>query len=315
MVAAGRAAPAAGGVEGVIERLQRFWCKRGCALIQPLDCNVGAGTFHHATFLRALGPEPWDAVYVQPSRRPADGRYGDSPNRLQHYFQLQVVQKPSPADFQDAYLDSLAALGIDAGKHDVRFIEDDWESPSLGAWGLGWEVWLDGMEITQFTYFQEVGGRECRPVMGEITYGIERLAMYLQQCDSVYDLVWRPGLSYGEMFRVAEREQSLYNFRLSDPDRLRQEFDGCESDCQRLLEADPPLVTPAYELMLSCSHTFNLLDARGVVSATERAGFISRVRALAAAVASGYERQRQLQGHPLLAAAAPAAARRGRPQR
>ena len=288
-------------IETLIARLQQFWAARGCAVMQPLDCNVGAGTFHHATFLRALGPEPWNAVYVQPSRRPADGRYGQNPNRLQHYFQLQVVCKPSPDDFQDAYLDSLATLGIDAKKHDVRFIEDDWESPSLGAWGLGWEVWLDGMEITQFTYFQEVGGRECRPVMGEITYGIERLAMYLQGCDCVYDLIWHPGISYGELFAAAEREQCAYNFSAADPDGLRSQFSGCESDCQRLLAEDPPLIAPAYEQMLACSHTFNLLDARGVVSATERTGFIGRVRALAAAVAAAYEQQRRDLGHPLLA--------------
>ena len=301
MVAAGGRHRPAKSIEAVIARLQEFWAGRGCALVQPLDCNVGAGTFHHATFLRAIGPEPWQAVYVQPSRRPADGRYGDNPNRLQHYFQLQVVCKPSPEDFQDAYLESLAALGIDFRRHDVRFIEDDWESPSLGAWGLGWEVWLDGMEVTQFTYFQEVGGIECRPVMGEITYGIERLAMYLQECESVYDLIWRPGLTYGEMFQAAEREHSAYNFQLSDPQRLRENFTGCEADCQRLLAEAEPAVAPAYEQMLSCSHIFNLLDARGVVSATERADFISRVRALAAAVASAYERQRSQLGHPLLA--------------
>ena len=299
VAAAGRGRPAAD-IETLIARLQGFWAGRGCAVIQPLDCNVGAGTFHHATFLRALGPEPWNAVYVQPSRRPADGRYGENPNRLQHYFQLQAVQKPAPEDFQDSYLDSLAVLGIDAGRHDVRFIEDDWESPSLGAWGLGWEVWLDGMEITQFTYFQEVGGIECRPVMGEITYGVERLAMYLQGCDRVYDLIWRPGLTYGEMFAAAEREQSAYNFRLSDPKRLRADFSGSESDCRRLLAADPPLVAPAYEQMLACSHIFNLLDARGVVSATERAGFISRVRALAGGVAAAYAEQRGRLAHPLL---------------
>ncbi len=291
-------------IEDVIGVLQRFWAKRGCAVMQPLDCPVGAGTFHHATFLRAIGPEPWHAVYVQPSRRPTDGRYGDNPNRLQHYYQLQVVQKPSPDDFQQAYLDSLAALGIKPEQHDVRFVEDDWESPTLGAWGLGWEVWLDGMEVTQFTYFQEAGGLPCKPVMGEITYGIERLAMYLQDCNSVYDLTWRAGLKYGELFRMAEREQSGFNFEHADVAALQRSFASSEADCKRLADMEPPLIAPAYEMLLACSHTFNLIDARGAISATERTGYIHRVRALAGAVARAHAAQREQLGHPLLASAA-----------
>jgi glycyl-tRNA synthetase alpha chain len=284
--------------QDLILRLQTFWSERGCVLLQPYDMEVGAGTFHTATFLRAIGPEPWNAAYVQPSRRPKDGRYGENPNRLQHYYQYQVVLKPSPDDIQDRYLDSLRALGIDPGAHDIRFVEDDWESPTLGAWGLGWEVWLDGMEVTQFTYFQEVGSLECKPVLGEITYGLERLAMYLQGVENVFDLVWAPGVTYGDVYHQNEVEQSRYNFEESDPQWLLGLFDGFEREAKRLLERG--LTLPGYEMVMKCSHTFNLLDARGAISTTERAGYIARVRALARAAAQAYYESRERLGFPML---------------
>jgi glycyl-tRNA synthetase alpha chain len=287
----------------IILCLQQYWDAQGCALLQPYDMEVGAGTFHTATFLRAIGPEPWNAAYVQPSRRPKDGRYGENPNRLQHYYQYQVIMKPSPAAFQDLYLGSLAALGVDLAHNDVRFVEDDWESPTLGAWGLGWEVWLNGMEVTQFTYFQEVGGLVCRPVSGEITYGLERLAMYLQGKDSVYDLVWTPGVSYGDVYHQNEVEQSRYNFELADIDWLYRQFADYEAQAVRMLEQELPL--PAYELVMKCSHTFNLLDARGAISVTERAAYIARVRVLARAVAKSYYEARERLGFPMAATAEP----------
>ncbi|MCE2483430.1 MAG: glycine--tRNA ligase subunit alpha [Alphaproteobacteria bacterium] len=266
--------------QDLIFALQRFWSGAGCVILQPYDLEVGAGTFHPATTLRALGPDPWRAAYVQPSRRPTDGRYGDNPNRLQHYYQFQVVLKPSPDDIQTLYLESLAALGIDMANHDIRFVEDDWESPTLGAWGLGWEVWCDGMEVTQFTYFQQVGGIDCRPVTGEITYGLERLAMYAQGIDNVYDLCWNEGgVTYGEVFLQAEREFSAYNFEHADPARLAVHFADAETACNDLLERG--LSLPAYDQCIKASHLFNLLDARGVVGVTERAAYIGRVRALA----------------------------------
>ncbi len=282
----------------IIQRLQGFWADRGCVLLQPMDMPVGAGTFHPATFLRAIGPEPWRAAYVQPSRRPTDGRYGDNPNRLQHYYQFQAVLKPNPENLQEIYLESLAVLGIDARIQDIRFVEDDWESPTLGAWGLGWEVWLNGMEVTQFTYFQQVGGLDCHPVMGEVTYGLERLAMYLQGVESVYDLVWTPGVLYGDVFHQNEVEQSRYNFELAPVEELFQRFDQAEKDCRALLSAQLPL--PAYERVLDCSHTFNLLDARRAIGVNERARFIGRVRNLARGVAEHYAEARATLGHPLL---------------
>ncbi len=285
----------------LILRLNEYWDRQGCVLLQPYDMEVGAGTFHTATFLRAIGPEPWSAAYVQPSRRPKDGRYGDNPNRLQHYYQYQVALKPSPPDIQQLYLDSLVALGIDPRAHDIRFVEDDWESPTLGAWGLGWEVWLDGMEVTQFTYFQEVGSLTCRPVLGEITYGLERLAMYLQGVESVYDLVWAPGVSYGNVYHQNEVEQSRYNFELSDADMLFRHFSEYESEAKRLIAEQ--CVLPAYEMVLKCSHSFNLLDARGAISVTERATYIGRVRALARAIAQAYFESRERLGFPMLAKA------------
>ena len=281
----------------LILRLNEFWDRQGCVLLQPYDMEVGAGTFHTATFLRAIGPEPWNAAYVQPSRRPKDGRYGENPNRLQHYYQYQVVMKPSPADIQERYLASLAALGIDAKEHDIRFVEDDWESPTLGAWGLGWEVWLDGMEVTQFTYFQEVGSLACKPVLGEITYGLERLAMALQGKESIYDLVWTPGVTYGDVYHQNEVEQSRYNFELSNPEMLFRHVGEFESEAQRLIEAQ--CVLPAYEMVMKCSHAFNLLDARGAISVTERATYIGRVRALARAVAQAYYESREKLGFPM----------------
>ena len=283
----------------LILRLNEFWDHQGCALLQPYDMEVGAGTFHTATFLRAIGPEPWKAAYVQPSRRPKDGRYGDNPNRLQHYYQYQVAMKPSPPDIQQLYLDSLAALGVDPMAHDIRFVEDDWESPTLGAWGLGWEVWLDGMEVTQFTYFQEVGGLACRPVLGEITYGLERLAMYLQDKESVYDLVWTPGVTYRDVYHQNEVEQSRYNFELSNTDMLFRHFGEYESEAKRLI--DTACVLPGYEMVMKASHTFNLLDARGAISVTERAAYIGRVRALARAVAKAYYDSRERLGFPMAA--------------
>ena len=266
--------------QDLILTLQRFWAGQGCVILQPYDMEVGAGTFHPATTLRALGPEPWNAAYVQPSRRPADGRYGENPNRLQHYYQFQVIQKPSPDDFQDVYLASLAAIGIDAGVHDIRFVEDDWESPTLGAWGLGWEVWCDGMEVSQFTYFQQVGGYDCAPVSGEITYGLERLAMYVQGVENVYDLDWNgAGVTYRDVFHQAEREFSAYNFEHADTDMLTRHFADAETECASLLAAG--LALPAYDQCMKASHLFNLLDARGVISVTQRAAYIGRVRALA----------------------------------
>jgi glycyl-tRNA synthetase alpha chain len=282
-------------------RLQQYWADRGCVVLQPLDMEVGAGTFHPATFLRAVGPETWNAAYVQPSRRPTDGRYGENPNRLQHYYQFQVVMKPSPPDFQQLYLDSLTALGVDATVHDIRFVEDNWESPTLGAWGLGWEVWLNGMEVTQFTYFQQVGGLECYPVTGEITYGLERIAMYLQGVDSIYDLVWARGpdgdVSYGDVFHQNEVEMSRYNFEEADTTYLFAQFDHCEQEAMRLVEKRLPL--PSYEMVMKASHTFNLLDARHAISVTERQRFILRVRALSRAVAEAYFQARGALGFPL----------------
>ncbi len=265
--------------QSLILKLQSFWADRGCVVLQPYDVEVGAGTFHPATTLRALGGEPWRTAYVQPSRRPTDGRYGNNPNRLQHYYQFQVLLKPSPGDVQDLYLESLFDLGIDPALHDIRFVEDDWESPTLGAWGLGWEVWCDGMEVTQFTYFQQVGGIECDPVSVELTYGIERLAMYIQGVENVYDLDWNgAGVTYGDVFLQNEREFSAYNFEHADTERLLRHFTDAESECALVLEKDLPL--PAYDQCLKASHLFNLLDARGVISVTERAAYIGRVRAL-----------------------------------
>ena len=285
----------------LILRLQQFWADRGCVLLQPLDMEVGAGTFHPATFLRAVGPETWNAAYVQPCRRPTDGRYGENPNRLQHYYQFQVVMKPSPLDIQQAYLDSLVALGIDTNVHDVRFVEDNWESPTLGAWGLGWEVWLNGMEVTQFTYFQQVGGLECYPVTGEITYGLERIAMYLQGVDSIYDLIWARGpagdVTYGDVFHQNEVEMSCYNFEEADTQYLFAQFDHCEKEASRLIEQNLPL--PAYEMVMKASHAFNLLDARHAISVTERQRFILRVRALSREVAQAYFNARAALGFPL----------------
>jgi len=282
----------------LILKLNAFWDRQGCVLLQPYDMEVGAGTFHTATFLRAIGPEPWKAAYVQPSRRPKDGRYGENPNRLQHYYQYQVVLKPSPSDIQDLYLESLKDLGVNPREHDIRFVEDDWESPTLGAWGLGWEVWLDGMEVTQFTYFQQVGGLDCKPVLGEITYGLERLAMYLQDKENVYDLVWTPGVKYGDVYHQNEVEQSRYNFELSNTEMLFKHFTDFESEAKRLMEAQ--CVLPAYEMVLKSSHTFNLLDARGAISVTERAAYIGRVRNLAKAVAQAYFESRERLGFPML---------------
>ncbi len=282
----------------IILTLQRYWNNQGCVLLQPYDMEVGAGTFHTATFLRALGPEPWKAAYVQPSRRPKDGRYGNNPNRLQHYYQYQVVLKPSPDDIQDLYLDSLRELGIDLEVNDIRFVEDDWESPTLGAWGLGWEVWLNGMEVTQFTYFQQVGGFDCKPVLGEITYGLERLAMNLQGVDNVFDLTWTEGITYGDVYHQNEAEQSKYNFEYSNVNLLLEQFSEYESEAKRLIELSLPL--PSYEQIMKCSHAFNLLDARGAISVTERATYIGRVRALARLVATAYYESREELGFPML---------------
>jgi glycyl-tRNA synthetase alpha chain len=291
--------------QALILKLQQFWAAQGCVILQPLDMEVGAGTFHPATFLRAVGPESWNAAYVQPCRRPTDGRYGDNPNRLQHYYQFQVIMKPSPENFQDLYLQSLAALGVDTAIHDIRFVEDNWESPTLGAWGLGWEVWLNGMEVTQFTYFQQAGGLECYPVAGEITYGIERIAMYLQGVDSIYDLLWSEGpagkVTYGDVFHQNEVEMSRYNFEEADVKHLFAHFDYCEHEALRLVEKDLPL--PAYEMVMKASHTFNLLDARHAISVTERQRFILRVRTLARAVAQAYFNARAALGFPLATAA------------
>ena len=282
----------------LILTLQQFWAERGCVLQQPYDVEKGAGTFHPATFLRVLGPEPWRVAYVEPSRRPADGRYGENPNRLQHYYQFQVILKPSPENSQDIYLESLVALGIDPLKHDIRFVEDDWESPTLGAWGLGWEVWLDGMEITQFTYFQQVGGIDLNPVSVELTYGLERIAMYLQGVESVFELKWTDDVTYGEVHHRAEVEFSRYNFDVADVKMLFNLFDMFEKEADRLLAEG--LVLPAYDMCLKCSHTFNLLDARGAISVAERTGYIARVRKIARRCAEGYVRLREEMGFPLL---------------
>ena len=288
--------------QDLILKLQTYWSQQGCVLLQPYDMEMGAGTFHPATFLRAIGPEPWSAAYVQPSRRPTDGRYGENPNRLQHYYQFQVVIKPSPEDIQDLYLGSLKALGLDPLVHDIRFVEDNWESPTLGAWGLGWEVWLNGMEISQFTYFQQVGGLECRPVTGEITYGLERLAMYLQGVESLYALTWTDGplgkVTYGDVYHQNEVEQSKYNFEEANTNNLFAWFEQCEAECTRLLEKGLPL--PAYEQVLKASHTFNLLDARRAISVTERQRYILRVRTLARGVAQAYFTAREALGFPML---------------
>ncbi len=281
----------------LILRLQDYWDRHGCAILQPYDMEVGAGTSHTATFLRALGPEPWRAAYVQPSRRPKDGRYGQNPNRLQHYYQFQVVLKPAPADILDLYLGSLAAVGLDLQKNDVRFVEDDWENPTLGCWGLGWEVWLNGMEVTQFTYFQQVGGIDCRPITGEITYGLERLCMYLQGVENVYDLQYTEGLKYGDVFHQNEVEQSTYNFEHSDVEFLLTAFAAHEQQSKHLMSQ--ALALPAYEQLLKAGHTFNLLDARGAISVTERARYIGRIRDLARAVAASYVDSRTRLGFPL----------------
>ena len=282
----------------IILTLQRYWSNQGCVLLQPYDMEMGAGTFHPATFLRALGPEPWKSAYTQPSRRPKDGRYGNNPNRLQHYYQFQVVMKPSPNNIQDLYLDSLRELKIDLAINDIRFVEDDWESPTLGSWGLGWEVWLNGMEVTQFTYFQQVGGLDCKPVLGEITYGLERLAMNLQGVENVFDLIWADGVTYGDVYHQNEVEQSKYNFEQSNITLLLEQFIIYESEAKRLLELSLPL--PSYEQVLKCSHTFNLLDARGAISVTERAAYIGRIRTLARLVAKVYYDSRKELGFPLL---------------
>lgn len=288
--------------QGLILALQQYWAAQGCVLLQPLDTEVGAGTFHPATFMRAIGPEPWRVAYVQPSRRPTDGRYGDNPNRTQHYYQFQVMLKPSPDNIQELYLDSLRALGIDPLTDDIRFVEDNWESPTLGAWGLGWEVWQNGMEVTQFTYFQQAGGLACQPVTGELTYGLERIAMYIQGVDSMFDLVWAQGpegvVTYGDVFHQNEVEMSAYNFEQANVPVLLEHFNFYEQECQRLIAANLPL--PAYDMVLKASHTFNLLDARHAISVTERQGYILRVRKLAFAVASAYYQSREQLGFPLL---------------
>jgi glycyl-tRNA synthetase alpha chain len=281
----------------IILKLQSYWADKGCALLQPYDMEVGAGTSHTATFLRALGPEPWKAAYVQPSRRPKDGRYGENPNRLQHYYQYQVVLKPAPSNILELYLGSLEALGFDLKKNDIRFVEDDWENPTLGAWGLGWEVWLNGMEVTQFTYFQQVGGIDCKPITGEITYGLERLAMYLQGVDNVYNLTWTEGLSYGDVYKQNEVEQSTYNFEHSDAEFLFTAFNAHEKQAKHLMSEQ--LALPAYEQVLKAAHSFNLLDARGAISVTERAAYIGRIRNLARSVAQSYYESRERLGFPM----------------
>ncbi|MBP8979952.1 MAG: glycine--tRNA ligase subunit alpha [Syntrophobacterales bacterium] len=282
----------------LIFSLERYWADHGCVIQQPYDLEVGAGTFNPATFLRALGPEPWNVAYVEPSRRPTDGRYGENPNRLQHYYQYQVIMKPSPLNIQDLYLDSLRAFGIDPREHDIRFVEDDWESPTVGAWGLGWEVWLDGMEITQFTYFQQVGGVDLHPVCAEITYGIERIAMYIQGIDNVYDLQWNERVTYGDVHHQGEVEWSVYNFEKADVEMLRRLFDMYEGEGIRVAEMD--LVLPTYDCCLKCSHTFNMLNARGAISVAERTSYIGRVRNLARLSAELYIKQREKMGYPLI---------------
>ncbi|MHB9095646.1 MAG: glycine--tRNA ligase subunit alpha [Eubacteriales bacterium] len=283
----------------IIMTLDKFWAARGCIIQQPYDVEKGAGTMNPATFLRALGPEPWNVAYVEPSRRPTDGRYGENPNRLQHYYQYQVILKPNPANVLEIYLDSLKAIGVDPAQHDIRFVEDNWESPTLGAWGLGWEVWLDGMEITQFTYFQQCGGIDCKPVCAEITYGLERLAMFIQKVDSVFDITWVNNISYGDVHHRGEVEHSHYNFELADTDMLFSMFSMYEKEALRVIEND--FVLPAYDYVLKCSHTFNLLDARGAISVTERQGYIARVRNMARLCAQAYVEQREKMGYPLLA--------------
>ncbi|MDJ0803182.1 MAG: glycine--tRNA ligase subunit alpha [Desulfobacterales bacterium] len=289
--------------QDVIMKLERFWAQKGCVVAQPYDMEVGAGTFHPTTLLRALGPEPWNVAYVQPSRRPTDGRYGENPNRLQHYYQYQVILKPSPQEVQQLYLQSMKVLGIDPLEHDIRFVEDDWESPTLGAAGLGWEVWLDGMEITQFTYFQLCGSIELAPISVELTYGLERIAMYLQGVDNVYDLMWNASVKYGDMHHQQEVEQSTYNFEKADVEMLFGFFSQYEAESQRMIGAG--LVLPAYEYCLKCSHTFNLLDARGAISVTERTAYIGRIRNLARQCAEGYVQQREAMGYPLMARGIP----------
>lgn len=286
--------------QDMILALQAYWAKQGCMITQPLDMPVGAGTFHPSTFLRAIGPEPWRTAFVQPCRRPTDGRYGDNPNRTQHYYQFQVILKPSPEDIQKLYLNSITALSIDPKQCDIRFMEDNWESPTLGAWGLGWEVWLDGMEISQFTYFQQVGGLDCKPVTGELTYGLERIAMYLQNADSMFDILWShtPRVTYGDIFKQNEIEMSAYNFEYADVNALLKQFDNSEAQCKTLLENKLPL--PAYEMILNASHAFNLLDARHAISATERQQYMLRIRTLAKAVAEQYYASRETLGFPLL---------------
>ena len=284
--------------QDIIFELNKYWAEKGCIIQQPYDMEVGAGTFHPATLLRALGPEPWKAAYPQPSRRPTDGRYGDNPNRLQHYYQYQVVIKPSPLDVQELYLESLKRFGLDLLEHDIRFVEDDWESPTLGAWGLGWEVWLDGMEITQFTYFQQAGSIDLHPVTAEITYGLERIAMYLQGVNSVYDIAWNDEISYGEIFHQAEVEFSTFNFEAANVEKMIDFFDTYESEAQKLVEMG--LLLPAYDYCLKCSHTFNLLDARKAISVAERTRYIARIRNIARKVAEGYVQQREEMGFPLL---------------
>ena len=288
--------------QGLIFALQDYWAKQGCAILQPYDMPMGAGTDHPATFLRAIGPEPWNVAYVQPSRRPTDGRYGDNPNRLQRFYQFQVILKPSPLDIQELYLGSLKAIGFDPLEHDIRFVEDNWESPTLGAWGLGWEIWLNGMEVSQFTYFQQVGGLDCKPVAGELTYGLERLAMYLQDAETVYDLIWTHGpqgpVTYGDIYHRNEVEQSAYNFEKANVDALFHHFDVSEKDSQQLIEDGLPL--PAYEQMLQASHAFNLLDSRHAISVTERQRYMLRVRALSRAIAQSYYDSREALGFPML---------------
>jgi glycyl-tRNA synthetase alpha chain len=296
--------------QDLVLALESFFARKGCVIQEPYDIEVGAGTMNPATFLRVLGPEPWNVAYVEPSRRPTDGRYGENPNRLQHYYQFQVILKPSPDDIQEIYLDSLRAFGIDPLKHDIRFVEDDWESPTLGAWGLGWEIWLDGMEITQFTYFQQAGGIDLKPVSGELTYGIERIAMYLQGVDNVYDLEWTKGVTYGAVHHKGEVEWSIYNFDEADIALQLKLFDLYEAESLRLIEKG--LVLPAYDHCLKCSHAFNILDARGAISVTERTHFIGRVRNLARRCAEAYLKQREAMGYPLLKAWA-AAGRRPAP--
>jgi glycyl-tRNA synthetase alpha chain len=281
----------------IIFKLQEYWSKQGCAIIQPYDMEVGAGTSHTATFLKSIGPEPWKAAYVQPSRRPKDGRYGENPNRLQHYYQFQVALKPAPENIVDLYMSSIQSLGIDLNKNDIRLVEDNWENPTLGAWGLGWEVWLNGMEITQFTYFQQVGGITCKPITGEITYGLERLAMYIQNVDSVYDIQWTDGISYGDVFLQNEKEQSSYNFKFSDSEFLLKAFASHAKQANKLVEEN--LALPAYEQVLKAAHTFNLLDARGVISVTERADYIGKIRDISRNVASAYLKSRKKLGFPM----------------